>query len=177
MRTIWGLILTISATSNVSVYPQAVKIENTNPTVFLSVERRDETRVWFRLNNNTKWAISVLTGTFYFKRQRTADLESAGTVFTLPSDTEIDSLHYYVEKEPNTPSRLKAPEIGYPDSSSVSWISSKGSILFSVPMKRLGPGLMIYVSFHYEWELNRQLVFNNEPEHRVYFRGVDLSAR
>jgi hypothetical protein len=34
---------------------------------------------------------------------------------------------------------------------------------------------MIYVPFQYEWELNRQQIFNKEPEHRVYFRGVDLS--
>jgi hypothetical protein len=165
------------------VYPQAVasekstsvKVENNKPTVYLTVERKDKVKVSFRLHNNTNWAISVLTISYYYSRKRTAPLGSGGSVFTLPDDVEIDSLHYYVEKEPRTPSHVKAPELGYPDSSSISWIAAKGSILFSVPIKQLEAGLMIYVPFHYEWELNRQLIFNNEPDHRVYFRGVDLS--
>jgi len=165
------------------VYPQAatlgpaksVKVEASKPTVYLTVERKDKEKAWFRMNNNTAWAIAVRTVTFYFNRQRTTNLSSGGSVFTLPSDQEIDSLHYYVEKEPGTPRRLKAPELGYPDSSSISWIPAKGSILFSVPVKQLEAGLMIYVPFQYEWELSRQLIFNKEPEHRVYFRGVDLS--
>lgn len=82
-----------------------------------------------------------------------------------------------IRNEPMTSGHLKVPEVGYPDSSSISWIPSKGSILFSVPIKQLEPGLMIYVPFQYEWELSRQLIFNKEPEHRVYFRGVDLTAR
>lgn len=165
------------------VYSQAVttettkrvKVENSKPTVYVTVERKGKEKASFRLHNNTNWAISVRTVSFYFSRRGTTPLVSGGSVFTLPDDKEIDTLHYYVEKEPMTSGRLKAPELHYPDSSSISWIASKGSILFSVPMKQLEPGLMIYVPFQYEWELNRQQIFNKEPEHRVYFRGVDLS--
>lgn len=182
MRTLYVAALVIGSLCG-PVYPQAattgpaksVKVEDSKPTVYVSVERRDKEKAWFRMHNNTTWAISVLTGTFYFNRKRTTPLGSGGSVFTLPGDQEIDSLHYYVEKEPMTPGHLKVPEVGYPDSSSISWIPSKGSILFSVPVKQLEPGLMIYVPFHYEWELNGQLIFNKEPEHRAYFRGVDLS--
>ena len=114
---------------------------------------------------------------FYFNRKRTTPLASGGDVFTLPDDVEIDSLHYYIEKERGSSNRVKAPELVYSGSSSISWIAAKASILFCVPIKQLDPGLMIYVPYQYEWELNRQLIFNNEPEHRVYFRGVDLTAR
>jgi hypothetical protein len=183
MRTFYVAALVIVALCG-CVYPQAVtsektttvKVDNSKPTVYLTVERKDKEKVSFRLHNNTNWAISVLTISYYYSRKRTTPLGSGGSVFTLPDDVEIDSLHYYVEKEPRTPSRVKVPEVGYPDSSSISWIASKGSILFSVPLKQLDPGLMIYVPFHYEWELNRQLIFNNEPEHRVYSRGVDLTT-
>jgi hypothetical protein len=182
MRTLYVAALVIGSLCG-TVYPQAaatgpvksVKAEEIKPTVYLTVERKDKEKASFRLHNNTTWAISVLTVSFYFNRTRTTPLGSGGSVFTLPDDVEIDSLHYYVEKEPMTSSRVKAPELHYPDSSAISWIPSKGSILFSVPVKQLDPGLMIYVPFHYEWELNRQLIFNNEPEHRVYFRGADLS--
>ena len=184
MRTFYVAALVIGSFCG-PVYPQAVtagpaksvKVEDSKPTVYLSLERKDKEKAWFRMNNNTAWAISVLTVTFYFNRQRATNLGNGKSVLVLPSDQEIDSLHYYVEKEPMTPGHLKVPEVGYPDSSSISWIPSKGSILFSVPIKQLEPGLMIYVPFQYEWELSRQLIFNKEPEHRVYFRGVDLTAR
>lgn len=152
-----------------------VRVKQIKPTIYVSLERRDKEKAWFRLHNNTTWAIAVQTGTFYFNRNRTAPLSQGKQVFTLPNNVEIDSLHYYVEKEPMSLSQVKAPELRYPDSSSISWISSKESILFSVPINQLVPGLMIYVPFHYEWELNEQLIFNSEPDHRVYFRGVDLS--
>lgn len=155
----------------------SVRVEQLKPTVYVSLERKDKKRALFRLNNNTTWAIAIRTWTFYFNRTRSTRLGQGTEVFTLPSDVEIDSLHYYVEKEPMTSTRGKPPELHYPESSSISWIPSKGSILFSVPLKHLHPGLMIYVPFNYEWELNRQLIFNKEPEHRTYFRGVDVSEK
>jgi hypothetical protein len=157
--------------------PNGAKIDTIQPSVYLRVERRDKERVWLRMYNNTKWAIAVRTFTFYFNRQHSITLDNGNSVFALPSDEAIGSLHYYVEKEPAAAKEIKAPELLHGDSYSISWIASKGSILFSVPIKQLEPGLMIYVPFQYEWELSRQLIFNKEPEHRVYFRGVDLTAR
>lgn len=168
-----------------AVYPQAdtkvsakiVKGEDSKPTVYVTVQRTDKEKAWLRLKNNTGWAIAVRTDSLYFDRRRTTPLASGGEIFTLPEDKEIDSLHYYVEKEPGVSNRVKAPELSYPDSSSISWIAPNTSILFGVPLKQLDPGLILYVPFQYEWELNKQMIFNKEPEHRVYFRGVDLSAR
>lgn len=154
---------------------ESARVDDVKPTVYLRVDRKDKEKVWLRMYNNTRWAVAVRTFTVYFNRKRTTQLVSGGSVSTLPSDEEINSLHYYLEKNLSAPVELKLPELSHGDSSSISWITSKGSILFSVPLKQLQPGLMIYVPFHYEWELNSQLIFNNEPEHRAYFRGVDLS--
>lgn len=153
------------------------RLDDAKPTVYLRVERRDKEKVWLRVYNNTRWAVAVRTFTFYYNRKRAIDLGNGKSVFALPSDEEIDSLHYYVEKEPTASTEVKVPKLFHGDSSSISWIPSKGSILFSVPTKQIEPGLMIYVPFHYEWELNGQLIFNNEPEHRAYFRGVELSQK
>jgi len=166
-----------------SVYPQAeskvsskiVKVDDGKPTVYLAVDRNDKERLWLRLKNNTAWAIAVRTYSFYFNRKQATSLAIGSSVFILPSDQNIDSLHYYVEKELRTRSRTNPPDLGYPDSFSISWIPAQGSILFAVPVKHLAPGLMVYVPFQYEWELNTQMIFNKEPEHRVYVRGVDLS--
>lgn len=154
---------------------KSVKADESKPTVYLSVERKDKERVWLRMYNNTIWAISVRTYTFHFNRDPGVNLINGKTVFALPSGKEIDSLHYYIEKESIAPSNIRLPEVGYPDSSTISWIPSKGSILFSAPLKQLERGLMIYVPFQYEWELNEQLIYNKEPAHRVYFRGADLT--
>jgi hypothetical protein len=153
----------------------SAKINDVKPTIYLRFERRDKGKMWLRLYNNTKWAVAVQTFTFYFNRQHSTTLGNGKSVFALPSDEDIDSLYYYVEKEPAASKEMKVPELFHGDSFSISWIASKGSILFSVPISQLGTGLMIYVPFQYEWELNSQLIFNNEPQHRVYFRASDLS--
>ena len=180
MRFVYAaMILVVSCVpvcpQSATLAPARIKVEAGKPTVYLTLERRDKEKVWLRMNHNTGWAIAVRTISFYFNRQRTTNLSRVKSVFTLPNDKEIDTLHYYVEAERGPTGHIKAPKLSYPDSSSTSWIPAEGSILFSVPVRQLKPGLMIYVPFQYEWELNTQLIFNKEPEHRVYFRGVDLS--
>jgi hypothetical protein len=152
------------------------RVEPTKPTIYLSVERKDKDRVWFRINNNTAWAIAVTTISMYFyvDRNRPIHLENGMTVFALPADREISTLHYYLEREPDSPRRLKVEKLSYPDVSSTEWIAPKSSILFSAPASQLPPGTLVYVPFQYEWELSGQSIFNHEPEHRVQFRAVDL---
>ncbi len=154
-----------------------VRIDDAKPTVYLSVERKDEQTLRCRLYNNTTWAISVRTVSYYFKWNRTLRLSNGISVYSLPTDDEIESLHYYIEKEPTAQGKLKAPELHYGDSSATSWIPPRESITFSVPAIYLRPGLVLYVPFNYEWELSNQMIFGNEPEHRVYFRGVDLPKK
>lgn len=150
------------------------KIDDVRPGVYLRFERRDKGRIWLRMYNNMKWAVAVRTFTSYLNRRGAITLGNGESVFTLPDDEAITSLHYYVEKEPAASNKLKAPEVFHGDSYSISWIASKGSILFSVPAGQLERGLKVYVPFQYEWELSPQLIFNNEPQHRVYFRATDL---
>jgi hypothetical protein len=158
--------------TNASV--KTTKLDDAKPTVYLSIERKDREKAWLRMYNNTKWSLAVRTFTFYFNRRQSIILSNGRSVFALPGDEEIDSLHYYVEREPMVSNELKVPRHLHSDSYSISWIPSKGSILFSVPTDQLVPGLMIYVPFQYEWELNPQLIFNNEPQHRVYLHASDL---
>jgi hypothetical protein len=153
----------------------AAKVDDLKPTVYLRVERREKETVWLRVHNNTSWALAVRTFSFYFNRKNVTYRLNGHSVFALPSDRDVDSLFYYVEKEPTASKEVKVPRLSHGDSASISWIPAGGSILFSVPTEQLDPDLMIYVPFQYEWELSEQLIFNNEPDNRVYFRGADLS--
>jgi hypothetical protein len=151
------------------------RVEAPRPTIYLEVERNDHEQVWFRLHNNTRFSLAVRTVSFYRNRGGKVGLGDGNLTSVLPADVEIRTLHYYVEKDDPSSKHVSAPEVGYPDSYFVSWIPAGNSILFAVPSSRLRPGLSVYVPFQYEWELSEQLIFNGEPEHRVYFRGVDLS--
>jgi hypothetical protein len=51
------------------------------------------------------------------------------------------------------------------------------SLLFSVPRETLCKNLRIYLVFNYAWETQEGFVAGNEPEHRVYFYGSELSKR
>lgn len=109
MRTFRLSILTVCTLCGI-IYAQTpstgptsnARVEQIKPTIYVSFVWNDRDRVRLRLNNNTNWAIAVRTGAFYFNRKRTTLLEQGESVFTLPSNVEIDSLHYYVEKEPMT---------------------------------------------------------------------------
>lgn len=151
-----------------------VRIEALRPTVFLEVEKLGGEHIEIRLQNNSNVNIAVRTSSFYLNDE---SLRDRNPVSILPSDKEIRTLHCYVERSDPTSQQGCIPKVSYPHSSFDSWILAGKSIHFVVPTRWLKPGLSIYVPFQYEWELSEQLIFNNEPKHRVYFRGVDLPKR
>jgi len=57
------------------------------------------------------------------------------------------------------------------------WLASGSSILFSIPEGALNEKLKISVQYVYEWETTSGRLSNFEPQHFVYFYGVDLPSR
>lgn len=98
----------------------------------------------------------------------------------MASVLEISTLFYQVEKDQL--STTKMPKIpnstlnGVGNNGGGAWIASQDSIFFPVPAKYLQKGLKISVKFEYEWEISKQGLSINEPEHRVYFRGSDIGS-
>ena len=154
---------------------QSPRIEAARPTIFLDVESQDRDQVRFRLHNNMSVAVAVRTLSFYKVGQGAGSLSYRNPRSVLPPDVDIRTLHSYVEKDDSSSKRVRSPDVRYPHTYFDSWISPGNSIRFTVPSSWLRPGLSIYVPFQFEWELSEQLIFNGEPKHRVYFRGVDLA--
>jgi hypothetical protein len=154
-----------------------MKFEENTATVFVKAECEEKQRIRFRLFNNTKWAIAVSTFSFYLNPNniRKATLQNGKTVYLLPNDKEISSLFYFTETEQLQGSKKSIVLGGYKsDSSNISWIGSKDSIIFSIPKEELKNSTELYIIFRYEWELSEKGFFlPNEAEHRAYFRFPD----
>lgn len=144
------------------------------PAIYIDVECESAKAVRLRLYNKTDWAIAVPTYSFYFNPKNVVaiKLKSGQTAFPLPSDRDISSIYYYVERDADQ--KVDVPTLSYPDSFNESWMASKSSIRFTVPREHLREGLKIFVSFNYEWELSDQGVIHSDVQHRVFFRGVTL---
>jgi hypothetical protein len=157
-----------------SVTGQSGRLNAEKPAIYIDVECQNATSVRLRLYNNTTWAIAIPTYSFYLdpKNAVTIKLRNGQTAFPLPSDRDISSLYYYIEKDADQ--KTEVPTLNYPDSFNQSWIASKGSIRFTVPKEHLKEGLQIFIAFNYEWELSNQGVIYNDVQHRVFFRGIAL---
>ncbi len=143
------------------------------PTVYLEYACQDKKEVYFRMYNNTIWHISVTTDELYLSK-KAIKLRNGVNTYAMPNDRKI-SLHYRVEKWALPWENVKIPKIVYPHNGFSNWIASQDSILFSVPLEYLRKDLQIFVRFEYEWEITKKGYTINDPEHRVSFRGLDLS--
>lgn len=168
------LVFWSSALSQPNGLPQSRNSKNGGQGIYFNVECESAKGVRLRLYNNTEWAIAIPTYSFYFnpKNAVAIKLKSGQTVFPLPTDRDISSIYYYVEKDADL--KIEAPTLNYPDSFNESWMASKSSIRFTVPKEHLKEGLKVFVSFNYEWELSDQGIIHSDVQHRVFFRGVTL---
>ncbi len=154
--------------------PSGGRLNKEKPAVYIDVDCQNATTFRLRLYNNTDWPITIPTYSFYFnpKNAVAIKLKNGPTVFPLPSDRDISSVYYYVEKD--TDQKIQVPVLNYPDSFNQSWIVPRGSIRFTVPKEHLKEGLRIFISFNYEWELSYHGVILNDVQHRVFFRSITL---
>lgn len=143
------------------------------PMVDLEYVCQDNKKVNLRMYNNTIWVLSVTSDQLYYFTKKTVKLLNGKEFYTMPKDKEV-SLQYRVEKFALPWKNVKVPKLLQPDSGSLNWIASEDSILFSVPIEYLRKDLQVSVRFNYEWEMTKQGFFDTTPEHRVFFRGIDL---
>jgi hypothetical protein len=156
------LLLGSLVVPSVAQHPGEVRIDATNPTVYLAFERLgDDDSVWLRLHNNSHWAISFRT-----ENQGTslAPLRlSDGRVVNGLADGLQVAPEYVIENLPDQGRRI------YWCTSADSWLAPGLSTIFSFPREDLKPVGRIKVSFTYEWEGP-----GKEPEHRVDFSEFEL---
>lgn len=173
------LLLTLAATpfsqSGGDESASGGRVRADKPTVYLEHVCQDKKRVYLRMHNNTVWHISVVTDDLYYPSETPIRLRNGIGTYAAPNNREV-SLQYRVEKWALPSEHVEVPEVAYPDNGFSSWIASRDSILFSVPVGYLRKDLQVSVSFNYEWEITKKGHTINDAEHRVSFRGLDLSA-
>ena len=151
------------------------RVKADKPTVYLAYICQDKERVYFRMHNNTVWNISVEADDLYFPSKTAVKLRNGVNTYAAPNDKEI-AIRYRIEKWASPGENVDLPKIAHPDNAFSNWIASEDSILFSVPLEYLRKDLQVVVRFNYEWEITKQGYTINDPEHRVSFRGMDLSG-
>jgi len=169
------MVITVSSqTKNSAELPE--RVERKKPTVYLDYVCQDEKQIYLRMYNNTIWLIRVGAEKQYFPTKRPVRLGNGNKGYALPNDEKVP-IHYYIEKDELE--NIKKIKIPYKELYSINGggpIISQDSILFSIPIGHLQRGLKIFVQFSYEWELTESSDTKKEPEHRVYFRGSDISS-
>jgi hypothetical protein len=175
---------------------QDIRISRRSPTVYITFERfgkavdpaetrmletgdpdkqsRENRReslnevVWLRLHNNTRWAITFSSNSFYSgARTVLYSLSDGSRAFGLGEGMEI-SLQYDIEEADG-----RNLQYGV-DKSFGSLLPPGRSIVFSVLREHLSSGRSVYVPFKYEWERLEKGLPDHGPEHRIYFRSSDL---
>lgn len=150
------------------------RVKADKPTVYLEYVCQDKKKVYLRMYNNTVWHISVVADDLYYPSKTPIKLRNGISTYAAPNDKEI-SLQYRVEKWALPSETVEVPKVAYSDNGFSDWIASQDSILFSVPIEYLRKDLQIFVRFEYEWEVTKKGYTMNDPEHRVSFRGLDIS--
>jgi hypothetical protein len=137
----------------------AVQLDAGKPHVYLALERAEGDLVWFRLRNNSRWAINLRIEN---PGSTLVSLQLAnGRMVNALADAAIVSPEYIIEQ----PDSVGAGQ--YWCTSSPSWIAPSSSILFSVPRQDFRLASRLSVRFSYEWE-----VIGGEVEHRIKFSEV-----
>lgn len=149
------------------------RVKRDKPTVYLDYVCQNKEKAYLRMYNNTIWHISIKADRLYPSKIR-IKLRNDVDTYAAPNDKEL-SLYYRVEKWALPWENVAIPKFPYPDNGYDSWIASQDSILFSVPVRYLRKDLQVFVRFAYEWEVTKEGYTINDPEHRVFFRGIDFS--
>ncbi len=169
------IVATVSSqTKNSLELPE--RVDTNKPTVYLNYVCQNEKKIYLRMYNNTIWHIRVGAEKQYFPTKKPIKLGNGNKGYAIPNDEEVP-IHYYIEKD----ELENIKKINIPDKEPYyinggGPIISQDSVFFSVPILHLRKGLKIYIEFAYEWEMTNSGDISKEPEHRVYFRGGDISS-
>jgi hypothetical protein len=156
-RVLVGLTLMFMVSAAVhSQTPAEVRIDPQRPTVYFTAERLAGEKLWLRLHNNCRWAIS-------FRTERPAEITIP---FRLADGREVKTLVDGAEVSPEyaIENPMTGGDAAYWCTTSETWLAPGASALMSVPAARLKPLAAFYVTFRYEWAGN-----GSEPEHRARF--------
>lgn len=159
-------------------------LDPSHPSVYLQYDHEGERksdypgegskRLWLRIHNNIREAISVPThGLYLGPKVAPLQLLSGKGVLGIRDGVEISPL-YDLEEEPETGfcgyARLPLTHGG--DVSAVSWIPSGGTVLMSLPKDYLVKGRRVALPFSYEWEEESDGI-----EHKAFFYASELLVR
>jgi hypothetical protein len=157
------MLIALMLTSIISITARSqtasdVRIDPKQPSVYFTPERVDGDKLWLRLHNNTRWAIS-------FSTNRAAEIT---VPFRLPDGREVKTMIDGTEVSPEY--LIENPTTGgYGGFLGCvhfeSWLTPGNSALMSVDLEKLKPLAYLSVKFRYEWSGDR-----DDLEHRVFFK-------
>lgn len=143
-------------------FSSEIRLSKNKPSVYISYERSGKREpleigesnegIWLRLHNNTKW--TIILPTF-------GPPESHGDVGMFYTLVVVSELPKEVTDIP------KGYELGHVYSTFK--LRGGESVLFSVPREHLPKGIVLRVSFSYEWEDQDDVFAGREVEHVVSF--------
>ncbi len=154
-----------------------VVVNSTRATVYLCIdksrwhEKRPGNLLWLRLYNNTIWTIR-------FKAEKEATLQKPLKLANGPrvpglTDKSTAFPQYQLE------SKTTGQQLDYPGRShfgTASWLPSKTSTLFAVPVDTLKDA-RFFLEYKYQWEFAGAIGDeSNGPVHRVYFDLPDQAS-
>ena len=128
--------------------------------------KEDGKDYWFRLVNNSVWAISITTyGNAIGKKREMVKLPDGKFAFSVSDGLEV-AIFYKIQRSDG---RRIAINLGI-DMFSTSWIPPGRSILFSVPRKIFRKDRELIVNFGFEWEKGQY----SAPSHQVRLTTLAL---
>lgn len=179
---------------------QNVVIDETKPSVSICLDttndaERDSEDFWFRLHNNTVWAMTFRAENNGVPQKRLK--LSDGRIVEALENKAISTPRYQLElnkqkewsvielinsSEKNATnsqnSSSLAPRIEWSDIYTINWLPSNTYTLFKIPKKYFSTNLVMSVNYNYQWEMIRGIATESySPNHKVQtFVGLDKTA-
>ena len=131
---------------------------------------RDSGFVWFRLHNNTVWALA-----FHSEQRGKSNLHGLadGRKIMALENNAVSMPRYQLKDielagEENKPSKPKAPIVKWGGVSNINWVLSGNSTVFKVPRSYFSARRLLLVAYKYQWEMIGTIGYESySPQHEV----------
>ena len=143
------IALMLTSIIGITAYSQTandVRIDPKQPSVYFTPERLESDKLWLRLHNNSRWAVSFRTK-FPVEITVPFRLADGRVVKTMIDGTEV-SPEYLIENP------MTGGASDYWCTAVESWLAPGSSVLTAVDLEKLKPISYFLVKFHYEWSDN-----------------------
>ncbi len=175
-RTSWLFILvlglTTAAAAQRTVSHRAnpdVRLSKKQSTFYVTFKGEDNGRVWLRLHNNTKWAITIPTEESYFDDKCVYKMTGGYPVLCMPQGMKAE-IRYSIEQDGQMLS-VKSGTV------CTSVLLPGRYVEFSVLRDHVSNKRSVLIPFQYEWEAGNGYSGESDPVHWIRAQEKVLTKR